>query len=110
MGQRLRDRRVELGWSLRNLEDRTGVNNAIIHRIESGQIENPSLDKLQRIATALDVSLFQYLVEDHQMDLPDLRTYLTLRYPEIDDQATGKLARQLSATLRRVGIHAGEET
>jgi len=110
MGQRLRDRRVELGWSLRDLQERSGVDNGAIHRIETGGNVNPSIDKLQALATALDVSLVGLLVDDGQIDLPDLRTYLGLLYREIDDGTIGRLERQLSTTLRKVGLASNEET
>lgn len=45
------------GWSLRDLEQRSGVSNTAISQIESGHIVEPSFRKVVRIAKALGVSL-----------------------------------------------------
>ena len=56
IGDRLRERRHELGWSLRELADRLGVSPSLISQIERGRA-NPSVSTLYSIVQALDVSL-----------------------------------------------------
>lgn len=42
IGERIKDRRTELGWSLRELADRMGyANHSTVARIESGAIDIP---------------------------------------------------------------------
>ena len=45
------------GWTLRELEKRTGVSNALLSQIEHGQVRNPSFSTVVRIVDALGISL-----------------------------------------------------
>ncbi len=45
------------GWSLRELEKRSGVSNALISQIETGHIAEPSFRKIVRLGNALGLSL-----------------------------------------------------
>ncbi|MEY3783691.1 MAG: hypothetical protein RLZZ230_13 [Candidatus Parcubacteria bacterium] len=49
-------RRLELGWSQSQLAEAAGSRQPVISRLERGE-SNPSLQTLQRIAKALDLSL-----------------------------------------------------
>jgi transcriptional regulator with XRE-family HTH domain len=55
IGSRLRSRRLELGYSQRDLSEQ-GVSYAYISRIESGQ-RIPSVKALRKLARKLEVSL-----------------------------------------------------
>jgi transcriptional regulator with XRE-family HTH domain len=45
------------GWSLRELEKRCGISNALLSQIETGKIQEPGFHKVVRIARALGLSL-----------------------------------------------------
>ena len=45
------------GWSLRQLEKKTGISNALLSQIETGRIKNPSWWNVVKIAGALNLKL-----------------------------------------------------
>lgn len=109
LGQRLKDRRVELGWSLRGLEERCGVHNSLIARIEAGQVKDPALDKLRRICDALEISATELLIEDGQLDSPPHRHLLDLITPHLPDELIGQLREHYAQQLAQAA-RGGEET
>lgn len=60
LGKQIRERRNELGLSLRDLGKRAGVTASFLSQIENEQV-SPSLNSLQSIATALNVPMFSLL-------------------------------------------------
>jgi transcriptional regulator with XRE-family HTH domain len=60
IGLRIRERRKELGWSLRELGERAGVSAGFLSQVENDQV-SPSLNSLQSIATAMQVPMFSLL-------------------------------------------------
>jgi transcriptional regulator with XRE-family HTH domain len=64
-GLRIKERRKEMGLSLRDLAAKTELTAAFISQVERGQT-NPSLDSLRRIAEALQVSLMYFLSDGPQ--------------------------------------------
>ena len=65
VGERIRQRRRELGYSLRELGSRTSLTASFLSQVENDQ-SSPSLASLQRIATALEVPMFAFLDGAHQ--------------------------------------------
>lgn len=57
LGERLRKARRERGWTLRQLEDASGVANSHLSMIENGHRNGLSLRNAARIADALNVSI-----------------------------------------------------
>jgi transcriptional regulator with XRE-family HTH domain len=53
LGQRLRQRRAELGWSLADLSARTGVSRAYISAIERGKSKRPGATTVLRLEDAV---------------------------------------------------------
>jgi len=53
LGQRLRKRRKELGWTQTQLADKVGTSQAVIQKIENGKSLRPRI--LEEIAAALEV-------------------------------------------------------
>jgi transcriptional regulator with XRE-family HTH domain len=106
VGQRIRQRRVELGWSLRELEARSGIDNGAISRYEAGTRE-PSAVKLGALAGALDVSVGELLhgTDAAGRQLPEFREYLSLRYPELAEHHD-RLNEQFRELLVGLGLHA----
>jgi transcriptional regulator with XRE-family HTH domain len=49
--------RAAVGISLRELERKTGISNALLSQYETGHIEEPSFRNVVKIARALDVPL-----------------------------------------------------
>lgn len=45
------------GWTLRDLERRTGISNALLSQIETGKIREPSWRNVVKIAAALGLKL-----------------------------------------------------
>lgn len=45
------------GWTLRELEKRTGISNAMINQIETGKVKNPSFTTVVVLADALGIKL-----------------------------------------------------
>jgi transcriptional regulator with XRE-family HTH domain len=56
--KRLRER---AGLSQAQLAEAAGLNRVYLARLESGAMSNPSLDTMDRLATALDVSVIDLL-------------------------------------------------
>ena len=66
IGERIKERRLELGWSLRELSDRMGyANHSTIARIESGAVDLPQ-SKLAKFAEVMGTSV-AYLMDWEQV-------------------------------------------
>ena len=57
VGKRLKKIRINKGYTLQALAEKTGINEATLSRIETGIIKLRQLDKLSKIAGALDIPL-----------------------------------------------------
>jgi transcriptional regulator with XRE-family HTH domain len=79
LGDYLASTRGQLKLTLRAAEEKTGVSNAYISQLESGQIQEPSPKKLESIADGYGVSymllmkLAGYRVPDHTTEVKTLR-------------------------------------
>jgi transcriptional regulator with XRE-family HTH domain len=62
LGQRVKERRLELGLSLRELAERTGLTASFLSQVER-DLASPSIDSLRKISEALEVPMFRFLVE-----------------------------------------------
>lgn len=65
MGERIRRRRQQQELSLQQLADRTGLTPSFLSQVERGVTE-PSISSLRRIARALGVPVFYFLLEDER--------------------------------------------
>ena len=112
LGNTLKQRRLELGLSLSQLADATGLHKSSLSRLESGVVRQPSADSLQRIAAALELSntaVFGLLDERARDQLPPLQPYMRAKY----DLPDGVIA-EITAYLARYGAtnsgpRAGED-
>jgi transcriptional regulator with XRE-family HTH domain len=105
VGARIRQRRKELGYSLRELGARTNLTASFLSQVENGQC-SLSLASLQRIATALEVPMFAFL-ETTRPPSPimraDERPRLDICDPEICYELLSRnLGGQLMAIVIRV--------
>lgn len=62
IGERIRQRRKQLGMSLRDLASEVGLTASFISQVERN-LASPSIDSLRAIAQALDEPLFFFLLE-----------------------------------------------
>ena len=65
IGIRIKERRGAVGFSLRELADKTSLTASFLSQVERDQAK-PSIDSLRRIAEALDVSLLDFF-SDHAL-------------------------------------------
>lgn len=65
VGERVRQRRKELGYSLRQLAARTNLTASFLSQVENNR-SSFSLDSLQRIAAVLEVPMIAFLDGAHQ--------------------------------------------
>ncbi|MEQ8154125.1 MAG: XRE family transcriptional regulator [Clostridiaceae bacterium] len=63
LGNKIRERRKQLGLSLKELGDKTDLTLGFLSQVER-EIAEPSITSLRRIADALDVAVFYFLVDD----------------------------------------------
>ena len=60
-GDFIKQKRIELGLSLRDMESRTGISNAYLSMIESGKRPAPHPNKLKEIAIVLGIDLVELM-------------------------------------------------
>lgn len=63
LSTRLRERRIEIGMSIKELAKQTGLTSGFISQIEHGLAE-PSITSLRNIANVLGVAVFYFLMDD----------------------------------------------
>lgn len=105
VGERIRQRRKELGYSLRELGARTALTASFLSQVENDQC-SPSLSSLQRIATALETPMFAFL-EIAQPLSPVVRAHErpTLDTTDVDiryELLSRDLNRQMMAVLIQI--------
>lgn len=75
LGEYITERRLDKGWSQRELARRANRSPSAISKLEGGQIADPGIDLLTAIAKALKISVFS-LVLVHQGKSPNIREVL----------------------------------
>jgi len=95
IGERLKARRQELKYTLRDLAERTGFTASYLSQIERDQVD-PSIKSLHRIAGALNVPILYFLEkkvdsnpvvrggERKHLSLPSSRVTYELLTPDLD--------------------------
>ncbi len=71
IGMTIRGFRLQKGMSQGDIEKRTGLLRCYLSRVENGHTV-PSLETLQKIAAALDLSLSHFFAEDPVRDIPGM--------------------------------------
>jgi transcriptional regulator with XRE-family HTH domain len=111
-GDFIRQRRTDLGLSLREVERRTGIGNARLSRWERGEQRPETPDLLTPLAAALDVpvaELCQRAGHDITKGLPHVTPYLHLKYGHhLPSEVLHELVEHCEGVLARHGIHAKE--
>ncbi len=70
IGQRLTRYRELAGWTHDELATRAGVSRPTVTRIESGSLENPTINVLRGLAKALGIRVAQLIGEDARRPTP----------------------------------------
>ncbi len=110
LGDVLRARREELGWSQPELARRAGLDQAVEWRIESGAIQQPDPRKLARLAKALDLPLTRlYTLAGYPAgrQLPSFQPYLRDRYRQLPPEAVDKLHHYFEEVAQEYGVEPG---
>lgn len=95
IGSRLKQRRSEVGVSLRKLAEMTGVTASFLSQVENGKA-NLSLNSLQRLSESLEVPILYFLSEDHQEEQKDSSSqeFQESKYVSTDSQEYSPLVRK----------------
>lgn len=102
----LRSRRIELGLSMRQLANATGMNVATISVLEAGTNLSPLPETLKDIAQVLRLPISDlFLVADWLPagELPTLKPYLRAKYRDLDEAAIAELERYAQRLTERHG-------
>lgn len=95
VGQRLRQRRLRLGLSQRELARRAGVSNATISMIEANRV-SPSVSALKQVLAALGAGIADFFASPE-----DEREKIVFRAGELTEIGSGAVSyRQVGANLQ----------
>ncbi|MFC4077533.1 helix-turn-helix domain-containing protein [Salinithrix halophila] len=100
IGQRLKQHRLEKGYSLQELSDRSGVSRSMLSKIERGE-KNPTINLLCEIVEALQITISQVIDEPTQREVIVTRKD---KRPVLYDENSGLARHLLSPTLPSKGI------
>jgi len=109
MGMRIRQRRKDLGLSLRELAAQTDLTASFLSLVERGH-NTPSLDSLRRIAAALDVPIFYFTQINGQNPVVRRDERIKITFPPGDltvDLLVPNLRNHLEVFISRVSPAAG---
>ncbi|WP_410641210.1 helix-turn-helix domain-containing protein [Amycolatopsis sp. lyj-346] len=91
LGDYIRHGREDMGMSTRKLSQQLGMHPSYISRVEAGAFQHPSPEKLQRIATCLNLeyaSLCALAGYGEPGGLPNYPAYLRLKFDMSDEDAS----------------------
>ena len=111
LGALIRQFREAAGFSLRGLEDATGIDDGLLTRMERGAILTPAADKLSRIAAALGAPLADlYAMADYAVpdELPTFGPYLRTKYRTLPPRAINEIERFAQQVARRYNVDLGQ--
>lgn len=63
LGEKIRNKRMELGMSLKDLAEKTGLTSGCLSQIERN-VSDPSIATLRKIANTLNVAVFYFLMDE----------------------------------------------
>ncbi len=110
LGERIKNRRIQLGLTLRKLSELTDVSAAFLSQIEHGQT-NPSVNSLRRISEALGVNILYFLDDGSRHDpvvRANDRSSLHLSGSKVTyELLTPDLNRKFEVFLGHAGQHLG---
>jgi transcriptional regulator with XRE-family HTH domain len=83
LGARLRTARLEAGLTVRELARLAGMNHSYLVKLETDQKDNPSAEKLQRLAEVLEIDaseMLSYIGVEPASTLPPATMYFRRKY------------------------------
>lgn len=107
LGRQLRERREELGLSIRQLAARCGLNDVTVLRLERGEKGAPRADTLARIASELGLGASDlFILADYvtPADLPTLAPYLRTKYRDLPPGAVDDIEAYAARLADRHGV------
>lgn len=96
-GSLIKHLREGKGYSLKDMEELTGISSSYIHRIEKGERKAPSIKIIERLAEVLDQDVYDLLEvanQEPQGDLPTLEQLILSNNFTINGKKTTKEAKQ----------------
>jgi len=103
----LREAREANGLSIRQLADASGVDKALISRLESGTTRSPTRGTLNRLAGALHIErgrLYDAADMYAPAELPSLPVYFRRRYRQLPDEAVADIERYVAELHDKYGV------
>ncbi len=87
----LRDRRLRLGMTMKDVADRVGVSESAVSRWETGDVDNMKRDKILLLANALQISPIDLLDCNSLVAIPvdnksDNLDEVIVRYSNLSDE------------------------
>lgn len=114
LGVKIRRKRIEKDMSLKELAEKVGLTASFLSQVER-ELAEPSITSLRKIAEALDVPIFYFLL-DHESHSPVVRKSQrkVLRFPQSHltyELLSPDLNRQMEVFIARIdpGAYGGEE-
>ena len=103
LGETIKDRRLNKGWSKRALAEKAGISHSEVHRIETGERANPSVPVLNALAEALGIPKDDLLrIAGYKND--DGNTPMIERvFPDLKTEKQQKTAQKIIDGLARSG-------
>ncbi len=106
----LKNRRLELGLTMREVANALGVSEGTVSRYESGEIQNMGIDKLETLAKILRCSPVYLMGFDSPVKSSDLlpnEAQILLLFRELNSDGQNKLIER-AEELRDLGYIKGE--
>ena len=103
LGEKLKAKRTQAGKSLDALAKDAGLSKSYLWELENRESPKPSLDKLQAIASALNIDVAFFMddsIEDLQEDLKDRQFFRN--YSKLDPK-TKEQVRVMIEALKKTG-------
>ncbi|WP_442876095.1 helix-turn-helix domain-containing protein [Amycolatopsis sp. NBC_01480] len=104
LGSFLKQARERAQLSLSDLSEITCVPRNTIHRLERDEVLHPSIFVLLALVNALELKTLDVLAllgVDQAAQLPDLATYLQIKYPQVPEAARTEAQRRLEEILHK---------
>ncbi len=102
----MRKRRIEFGFSMRQLAMLSGLQFATVAGLEGATILAPQPDTLAALAEPLQMSVSDLYMAAGWLpvdELPSLRPYMRAKYRDLDDSAIADLERYADRLIKRHG-------
>lgn len=110
LGEYIRSTRKAQCMSIRMLAAQAGIDSGGLARLECGKVATPQPSTLRSLALALNISLADLFARTGYVvpgDLPDVDTYLRLKYQSLPEEAVNAV---LDEVKRIVEQHAVDTT